>query len=425
MACGSYPEEKDWFIEELRKESRYIARLCRNQPCLMWWSGDNENAVNGCDTDENYRGRRSAYDGIAPILYRDDPYRRFLPSSPYGGKNYASNTVGTTHNTQCFGYFCGCIMNTDLSDYKEALKKYRARFIAEEPQLGAASLPSLRRFMTEEDIFGDDQKMWLYHMKGNPAMNIELFELPLTMARRLLGNFESPDDKLFKLQYVQYEWVRVVMEQARRERDFCSGIIFWMMNDCWPSSAGWALVDYYNLPKNAFYAFKRCAKPIIASIDYEDGKYSAYVINDGNEKIAHVSIKVLSKDRTTLTECASLNIRVRSESSDVVFEKAEHLNDGEVLICEIDGEFGHDRTFYSHGGLKICPSPIDFEIDKENKTLTVTAKAKYIHAVTILGNAIFKDNCFSLFPHESRTVSYRPIGSDIDEDLTVEAYTLQ
>ena len=103
MACGAYPEDEDWFIEELKKEALYAVRLCRNQACLVWWSGDNENAVNGSDTQENYKGRRSAYEGIAPILYREDPYRRFLPSSPYGGDRYASNTVGTTHNTQFLG----------------------------------------------------------------------------------------------------------------------------------------------------------------------------------------------------------------------------------------------------------------------------------------------------------------------------------
>ena len=111
------------------------------------------NAVNGSDSDVNYKGRRTAYEGIAPVLYREDPYRRFLPSSPYGGKRYASNTVGTTHNTQFLGQMFPFLLGEDLSDYKDEFKKYRARFIAEEPQMGAVSLPSLRRFMSEDDIF--------------------------------------------------------------------------------------------------------------------------------------------------------------------------------------------------------------------------------------------------------------------------------
>jgi beta-mannosidase len=263
MACGAYPEEEAWFIEELRKEAEYVARLCRNQPCLVWWSGDNENAVKGCDTDEDYRGRRSAYLGIAPVIYRLDPCRRFLPSSPFGGKLYASNTVGTTHNTQYLGHLFEYLERDDLSDYKDEFKKYRARFIAEEPQLGAVSLPSLRRFMNNSDIF-DNDNMWRYHTKSNPSVKTELFDYMLGMAEKILGKFEDPYDKLFKLQYLQYEWIRVVMEQAKREREFCSGLVFWMMNDCWPAASGWALIDFYNLPKNAFYSFRRCAKPLLA-----------------------------------------------------------------------------------------------------------------------------------------------------------------
>ena len=54
----------------------------------------------------------------------------------------------------------------------------------------------------------------------------------------------------------------------------------------------------------------------------------------------------------------------------------------------------------------------------------VTAKDKYVHAVVISGNLIFDDNCFSLLPHESRTVSYRKLDSQLDDSLSVEAYTL-
>jgi len=423
MACGSYPEEQDWFIEELKKEAFYAAHLCRNQPCLMWWSGDNENAVDGCDTDEDYRGRRSAYEGIAPVLYREDPYRRFLPSSPYGGNRYASNTVGTTHNTQFLGQIFPFLLGDDLSDYKEKIKKYRARFIAEEPQLGAASLPSLRRFMSEEDIFNDDS-MWRYHTKDNPDLNFTLFDCLSNVSEKVLGSFSDPNDRLFKLQYIQYEWIRVAMEQARRNGDFCSGIIFWMMNDCWPAAAGWALIDYYNLPKNAFYAFKRCAKPLIASIDFEDGTYRAYVINDAVQKDVAVSIKILSADRRSVKEYAKIDFCAEKSSSNVAFEQESFFDEKEVLICDVDSEFGKDRAFYCHGKLEMCPVEIEVQIDRDKRQITVSAKEKYVHAVVISGNSIFDDNCFSLLPYESRVISYRMLEAEADEGLSVEAYTL-
>lgn len=421
MACGDYPEEQDWFIEELKKEALYAARLLRNQPCLLWWTGDNENAVKGCDTDENYRGRRSAYEGIAPILYREDPYRRFLPSSPYGGKLYASNTVGTTHNTQYLSKTFQYLLGDDLSDYKDEFKKYRARFIAEEPQMGAASSSSLCRFMSAEDILEGDQ-MWLYHTKTNPALKLELFEYLRLMTEKILGSFEDGYDRLFKLRYMQYEWLRVVMEQARRERELCSGIIFWMMNDCWPAAAGWSLIDYYNLPKDGFYSFKRCAKPTITSIDREDGTYRVYVVNDGTAGAIKGTLRVLSSDQKTIRDSREFWCLAEADSVTLAFEFEESLDDGELLICDIEGDFGHDRTFYRNGALPLRATVADLEIDEENGTLTVSAD-EYVHALTISGNAIFEDNCFSLLPNERRTIAFRPLNENLPVILSFEAYT--
>ena len=73
MACGRYPEDNADFIENLKKEALYAARLLKNKACLVWWHGDNENAVWGCDTDVDYSGRRSAYKALAPVLYKEDP----------------------------------------------------------------------------------------------------------------------------------------------------------------------------------------------------------------------------------------------------------------------------------------------------------------------------------------------------------------
>ena len=73
MACGSYPEKQDWFVKQLNKEAEYAAKLIRNQACLMWWSGDNENAVMGNDVMEDHPGRSSAMLGIQPVLAKLDP----------------------------------------------------------------------------------------------------------------------------------------------------------------------------------------------------------------------------------------------------------------------------------------------------------------------------------------------------------------
>ncbi len=419
MACGQYPEDEPWFIDALSREAEFAARHIRNKACLMWWSGDNENAVNGCDTDENYMGRRSALHGIAPVLYRLDPYREFLPSSPYGGNKYASNTMGTTHNTQYLGDdILPYMLSGKCDDYKEAWKKFRARFIAEEPQLGAISEGSLRRFMTEDDIYGESDAMWLFHTKSNPALRDELFDISAKFAESVLGEFADKQDRFFKLRYLQYEWVRITMEQLRREMWFQSGVIYWMINDCWPASSGWSIIDYYNKPKDAYYAFKRCAKPVVLSIDKEDGEYRLHVSNEG-AAVNGAKVRLSAVSANGVNEIFSAEYDIPAAGTNVVWHDAVSLKDGEFLVAEIECAANCDRTFYRDGALDIVPANVEMTVNKAEHTVTVKAET-YIHAVELEGDAVFTDNCFSLLPGEERTVSYEPISAT---DITVTAYT--
>ena len=152
MACGAYPEEEDWFIEELKKEAEFCVKLVRNHPSFMWYSGDNENGINGSDSSEEYRGRRAAHKASAPAVYKYDPCRQFLPSSPYGGNTYMSRTVGTQHNTNYLGHYNQFFNETDCVKYKEHLERFKGRFIAEEPVFTMANKNTLLRFLSIEDF---------------------------------------------------------------------------------------------------------------------------------------------------------------------------------------------------------------------------------------------------------------------------------
>jgi beta-mannosidase len=310
----------------------------------------------------------------------------------------------------------------DLSDYKDEFKKFRARFIAEEPQMGAISFSSLRRFMDEKDIYETDD-MWLYHTQSNPALKRELFEYLTMMTEKILGKFTDGRDRLFKMRYMQYEWIRVVMEQARREKGLCSGIIYWMMNECWPAASGWSLIDFYNLPKDGFYSFKRCARPVVASVDYDGKFYNALIVNDGKEREIKGRLSLISADGKTVTPGSLFSNVFAKDTAETLIVTGVRLEKGEMLVFDVESELGRDRAFYRPGALEIHPTEVEFILDKDGKTVTVSAD-RYVHAVTFSGNAIFEDNCFSLLPGESRTVSYRPLKEGLFEDISVEAYTV-
>ncbi len=423
MACGHYPEEKEEFIAQLRLETEEAAYALRNHPCLVWWSGDNENAINGADHMENYQGRTAIHEGIMPVLNRLDPRRRFMLSSPCGGDVYASKTVGTTHNTQYLGEsILPYIADSDMVDYKEHFAQYLARFIAEEPTMGATCKPSLKRFMTEQDIY-DTTDMWEYHTKSNPCLSTPLFETLMTFTEKVLGACKDGADRFFKLKYAQYEWIRISMENIRRNRGFCNGIVYWMWDDCWPTATGWSFLDYYALPKASYYSFKRCAGELLTSIEKKEA-FEISVCNDAlSDKEVTVTLSYLLDG--AVKPLHTFQVIAKAATSEVVYRlSCDQLPKDAILICDAKSNEEFDRSFWKDGNLPICPTDAVHITEHTDNTVTVTAD-KYVHAVEFEGEYIFSDNYFSLLPGESRTVTFRKANDTVTEDFTLMGYTIE
>ena len=421
MACGTYPEKEQWFIDALTKESEFAAKYLRNHPCLAWWHGDNENATRGSDTQTDYKGRDSALSGLAPQLYRHDPSRQLLPSSPYGGNTYGSITKGTSHTTNFLGVSFDYFTNNDCNDYKEFMEQFVSRFISEEATFGAISRPSMLKFMTEHDLLEDPtEEMIYYHTKNNPGLKGHLFDYVRTFAQKLLGEFRDGEDQFFKYKYVQYDWVRVLFENVRRNTGYCNGLIFWMFDDCWPAALGWSFADYYCMPKAAYYSFQRAAKPIIGSLTAQDETYLLTISSEIECKHG-VSVRAdLFEDgkptQTYSTAASTDGYGTTSLSLPWAYNKDA------LIVCEIDSPLGCDRCFYHHGTLPLTPCDGDIRIvAKTDDSVTLTA-SRYVHAVELEGECIFEDNYFSLLPEETKTV--RITSRTQNSDFTVKAYTL-
>ena len=422
MACGQYPEREEDFLLQIRREAEYAARALRNHPSLVWWAGDNENAIKGFDDAEDFRGRTVIKQAIEPVLYRLDPHRRFLPSSPYGGKPYASKTAGTTHNTQ----FLGCsllpyIQNSDMTDYKEHFAEYLARFIAEEPSLGAVCAPTLLRHMEKSEIL-EGTDAWEFYTKGNPGLPRSLFSVLCDLSAKILGDFANGEDRYFKLKYAQYEWIRVSMELARRNAGFCNGILYWMWNDCWPAASGWAMVDYYGLPKASYYAFKRCAGGVIGSIE-KNTDYTLLLCND-TQASRTLDVKVYVLENGTLRLLQTLQtVASAGGVTRAVSVPCKALPAGATLVCEIVGEGVLDRCFYREGNLKILPAKAPHIVERATDRVVLESDT-YLHAVELEGDLIFSDNYFQMLPGERREIRITPRNGAENTNFALRAYTL-
>ncbi|MBR4959863.1 MAG: hypothetical protein IKY52_03090 [Clostridia bacterium] len=361
MACGTYPEEM--LLGHLRKEALTAGLALRNHPSLVWWSGDNENAVAGDENMAHYSGRKAALEAIGPVLAVIDPERRFLPSSPYGGVPYASGVRGTSHNTQFLGSFFGWVRAADenlaagvtrdekgWSCYREYFDRYLDRFTAEQPAMGMPSVLSLRQFMTDEDIFGDDTYISEYHTKNNPGLGaITLYGYCDRLTKGIFGDYTSGADRVKKMQYLHCEWIRLSMELFRRNAWYSSGILYWMWNDCWPAANGWSIVDYYTMPKPGYFSFRRCAKPVIASVvPDEDGKTVVYLSHNGAGEAAKGHLRLYRYNLVTGAEDFETVVSVNQPAGvtrAVLSVPAVPLDRETVLLADVHTDCGDDRAF--------------------------------------------------------------------------------
>ena len=422
MACGRYPEKEEWFIDALRRESEYAVRALRNHPSLAWWHGDNENAMFGSDLMEDHDGRDSALRGAGPILRLHDPFRPFLPSSPYGGDFNGSLTKGTSHITNYIGDIFDYFANNDCQNYKEYLQSYLTRFSSEDGTFGAVCRSSMLKFLTREDLLCDpEEEMMIFHTKNNPARPRHYYYDVRDFVRKVLGNFRDAEDRYFKYKYIQYEWVRVVFENVRQNLGYSNGMVFWMFNDCWPAALGWSFVDYYGIPKDAYYAFRRLAAPVVGSVRAHGDKYTLTV---SASECAAYSIGVrayrLVKGQIVDTYTTSLEIRGYGTLDHTLPFTPE---DGSLVVCDLTYGDRRDRCFYRSGALPIVSADDALTVQMEKGTVTLTAN-RYVHAVELEGEYLFEDSCFSLLAGESRTVRYERLPVSGSDEIRILAYTL-
>lgn len=68
--------------------------------------------------------------------------------------------------------------------------------------------------------------------------------------------------------YAYRSWRRQWGDERR-----CGGALLWQLNDCWPGIS-WAIVDYFQRPKPAYYAVSRILKPLAIGVQREHHDWS-------------------------------------------------------------------------------------------------------------------------------------------------------
>ena len=210
---------------------------------------------------------------------------------------------------------------------------------------------------------------------------------------------------------VHSEMIRISMELHRRKKGYNWGIIYWMLNDCWPAAAGWSLLDYYACPKPSYYTFKRGAKPVISTISLEDGRLSLHVCNDAMSRVSG-SARLYVYDFKAKCElyCEYIPFSIAENASEKVFECDfavfdAYLSESSLVMCDLVSELCEDRSFFIKD--RYCDLDISYtepNVILENETSISVTTDKFNPYVVLDVPYVLSDNCFALKPGEVKTL---------------------
>ncbi|MGC9064313.1 MAG: glycoside hydrolase family 2 protein, partial [bacterium] len=213
---------------------------------------------------------------LPSICKRLDPYRPYLPSSPYlSDKVVKSKGKLSPPEQHLWG----------PRDYYKSrfYTENKASFISEIGYHGCPNLESLKRFIPKEYLWPWDNDYWRAHSVEHWKTRKRGYnrnELMANQIKELFGIIpERIEDFILASQITQAEAEKFFIERARLS-DNIWGIIWWNVIDCWPQISD-AIVDYYFSKKLAYYYIKRVQEPFCIMITEPEAWYVKIVgIND-------------------------------------------------------------------------------------------------------------------------------------------------
>lgn len=303
------PPMTDDFLRQVADEATAVIRRLRQHPSLALWAGDNE-----CDIALGWWGggdkrllpsyNRVTREVLPRAVAQEDPYRDYLPSSPYVTDELWADGVGDAHSPE--QHLWGP-RNFWKSDY---YRNHRAVFASEMGYHGMPSIESMKKFLPPDAVaLHHDHRDWFCHCTQpfslpDGAYSYRL-ELMYNLVRNGFGEQSTLEDFVDASQFVQAEGLKFMIESFRMRKPQRSGLIWWNVIDCWPQFSD-AIVDYYG-EKKAAYDYVKCSQQdtlLCCAEPVETPTCRIFAIRAVNDRMAPVdgSFKITAADGKTLLQ---------------------------------------------------------------------------------------------------------------------------
>ena len=293
FACCLYPQTEE-FLARVRTEAGAVARRLRNHPSLALWCGNNEIDMVSASEGLSPAADRISREVIPRALYRHDPHRHYVPSSPYvppsvEGEPEAWQRTPEQHLWGPRGYYKAPFYT-----------RHTASFIGEIGYHGCPNVSSIKRFISPGALWPwENNDEWQVHAVSHWRTAGRRPERIALMARQVRALFGEVPDELapFALasQITQAEALKFFIESTRLRKWHTSGILWWNVLDGWPQFSD-AVVDYYFAVKLAYHYIRRAQQPVCLVVGEPQDGFSAVVACNDTRRLARVEYAVRTPD---------------------------------------------------------------------------------------------------------------------------------
>lgn len=413
-------------------DAAYLIRRIRGHACLLMWVGNNEAYMYG-ESEEGGKkefGFQTFMLDFARLCEEMDPERFYTPSSPFGGKDANDALEGDTHA------YSGA--------YHVAGLQYPV-FFSEDCYTTALPLHSMRRFMSEEEIYPKDYVNCLPYGAKNPAYAVNCHKygfrywrnLPIPETwHRYLNEYAQceywgieryydatdAESMVYRASVCAADYFKSTVERVRRGIPTENGTGFrrtqghlnWKLKDAFPMIS-FTLIDAFLELTQPYYSIKRAYSPILLSIEIGD-HIRLWGVNDTSEDVdGTLEFCAFSKFDNEVREPFTMPVRILAGESRI-FTTLDHLGPIRrdcILFCILKDKTGtvlarNIEHFDMERDTLFPDAKLSLQVEG---TELVIQTDQYAHCVILTGDEEgdafgweFSDNYFHLLPFETKRV---------------------
>lgn len=278
FGCGNYPAFPE-FLQSVERECATQTIRLRHHPAMTIYAGNNEDyqVQEQCGLEYNYEDKdpkswlrttfpaRYIYEKLLPdIVAKHTQHVPYHPGSPWGdGKISSDPTVGDMHQ---WNVWHGTQEKFQIFD------TLGGRFNSEFGMEGFPHIDTIKAFVSDLARLFPQSHVMDFHNKADGHER--------RLATYLVENFRIGSyDLATYVHLTQLAQADALMYGYRGWRRqwgqdrHCGGALVWQLNDCWPTIS-WAIIDYYQRKKPAYYAMRRALAPVSVAVKREHHDWS-------------------------------------------------------------------------------------------------------------------------------------------------------